>query len=156
MRQIYEGLLEHFFSPHRHSFSADSSIYYLRLINTNHQWSLQTTPPGTTPPDNVTSASVHESLLMASDSPITRHISLSSTTEDQDGSKGCIPMSVYKHYLSIILDKSDTSNVGKPSMTTLALYKPWVCAVYSYHVILRVHVCVCTCIMLYITCTVTM
>ena len=131
MRQIFEGLLEHFFSPHRHSFSADSSIYYLRLINTNHQWNHQTTPTETTPTDDITSASVHESLLMASDSPITRHISLS-TSEDHEGGKGCIPMSVYKHYLSIVLDKSDTSNVGKPSMSTLALYKPWVCTVHVH------------------------
>ena len=118
MKQIFEGLFEHFFSPQRVSPSVDNMMYFLKLVNMNQQWNL--------PAAGVQSAGVHESLVTGS--PMTRHISLSSTTgaEDYDG-KGCIPMSVYKHYLSVILDKADTSNVGTVAMTTLILYKPWVC-----------------------------
>ena len=115
IRQMFEGLFEHFFSPHRHSHSTDNCMYFLKLINMNTQWNYQS---------GITSASVHESLITTP--PMTRHISLSSAPEDQDGVKGCIPMSVYKYYLSIILDKADTSNVGTAAMTSLVLYKPWV------------------------------
>ena len=120
---MFEGLFEHFFSPHRLSHSTDNCMYFLKIVNMNTQWNYESIS------SQVTSASVHESLV--TDLPMMRHISLSSAPEDQDGVKGCIPMSVYKYYLSIILDKADTSDVGTETMTSLILYKPWVCFNYQ-------------------------
>ena len=53
-------------------------------------------------------------------SPVLRRSAPSPQGED---GHGCIPMSLYKYYLTIILDKTD---VNTQSFTSLNLYKPWV------------------------------
>ena len=117
LKQTFEGLFEHFFSVYRQSPNIEDSRWFLTIINKNIQWCSESL-------NQVKSAGVHESLV--GDSPVTRHISLSSSTGEEHDGNGCIPIAVYKHYLSIILDKADISNVGRETRTSLSLYKPWV------------------------------
>ena len=116
LRRIFEGSFAHFFSTHRTSPNLKDCQWFLELVNKNTQWNADSVS------EQIKAARVSESLV--GDSPPLISGS-SSPTEDHRGN-GCIPISIYKHYLMIILDKADVSNFGTSSMTSLALYKPWV------------------------------
>ena len=111
LRHILEGLFSHYFSIHRPTPNAQDCQCFLELVNKNTHW-------------NVDYLFVQVRVLRVSETLETEspRPQVSSPDEEHE-SRGCIPMSVYKYYLTLLLDKADVSNIG---MTSLALYKPWV------------------------------
>lgn len=104
LRRILEGLFNHYFSVHLPVHAAQDIQWFFEIVNKNTHWKIETLPPaGNASGDGA----------------------LSLSTEEPEN-LGCISMSVYHYYLTLILDKADISNVGTTSMTTLTLYKPWV------------------------------
>ena len=114
LRRILEGLFSHYFSIHRPTPNALDCQWFLELVNKNSHWNVDYLL------DQIRALRVSETLETESPRP-----QVSSPDEEHE-SHGCIPMSVYKYYLTLLLDKADVSNVGTPTMTSLALYKPWV------------------------------
>lgn len=105
LQRILEGLMAHFFSTHLPAYNVQDIQWFLEMANKNVQWNVE----------HMSHQLVENVIESKSSSPV-----------DEYDSKGCISMSLFKHYLTIILDKADISNVGTTSMTTLTLYKPWV------------------------------
>ena len=101
-QRILEGLVSHFFSTHLLVYNAKDIQSFLELANKNIQW-------------NVEQAQTVDNKTFC---------------VDEYDHEGCISMSVFKYYLTKILDKADISSVGTTAMTTLTLYKPWVCKLF--------------------------
>ena len=111
LRRILEGLFSHYFSIHRPTPNAQDCQWFLELVNKNRHWNIDYLL------DQIRALHMSETK-----SPRPQ---VSSPDEEHE-SHGCISMSVYKYYLTLLLDKADDSNVGTPTMTSLVFYKPWV------------------------------
>lgn len=103
LRRILESLFNHYFSTHLPIHNAKDIQWFLETANKNTHWNM-----------DAIIQQVKEN-----------DISAPPLSEEHE-SQGCIPMSVYHYYLTLMLGKADISNVGTVAMTTLTLYKPWV------------------------------
>lgn len=118
LRRILEGLFNHYFSMHLPVHNAKDIQWFLEMVNKNAHWKVKSLP---------------------ATGKVSSDAALSLSTEEPEN-LGCISMSVYHYYLTIILDKADVSNVGTTSMTTLTLYKPWVSLIIFMLHTVHVHV----------------
>lgn len=108
VRHLYEGLFSHFFSTHRVNHSIKDCQWFLELVNKNVHWMMETKSQGTRSPD-----------YQFSDERATATTSIPE-------SSGCVPMSVYKLYLTRILGKAEVGTTRTNTFTSLTLYKPLV------------------------------
>lgn len=114
LRRIFEGLFNHYFSTHLPVHNSKDIEWFFTTINKNTHWNMDT--------------------IIQQSKGVEPTVSLADNYEEQ----GCIPLSVYHYYLTLVLNKVDVSTNGNGSttVTSLTLYKPWV----------RHYLYTCTCI----------
>ena len=109
VRQLYQGLFSHFFSTHRPVYSSKDCQWFLELANKNVQWVVMNKK-------GQTKASL--------DGHFTDQIVAPSVIDPEN--RGCVPISVYKLYLTRILGKAEVGTAGINTSKSLTLYKEWV------------------------------
>ena len=108
VRQLYQGLFSHFFSTHRAVYSSKDCQWFLQLANKNVQWIVMN--------KKGTKANF--------DGHFTDQKVATSVMDPEN--RGCVPISVYKLYLTRILGKAEVGTAGINTSRSLTLYKEWV------------------------------